>query len=306
MYNSTVGMVDINCAVPRGGVGLLGPNGAGKTTLIRTLLGIIRPTRGTARVLGHDILTEIYQVRDSIGYMPEYVETYIPDTTAMKFVSFVGKMGGLSSDESKQRASDTLYYVGLSEERHRQLKTFSQGMLQKFKLAVALVHDPEILILDEPTNNLDPNGRVQMLDLIRSLQKDEGKNIILSSHLLKDVERTTDYVIVMGSGRVIAQDELSRLLRQQNEILSIRVKAYPEKLVAFLIEMGYEAFIKKEKDQSLIQIDRRNGTKNGLELEQDIFRAAYKNGLEIRYMGSRATNLEEIFVSLIEEGGNNA
>jgi ABC-2 type transport system ATP-binding protein len=299
MYNSTVGMIDVNCSIPKGGVGLLGPNGAGKTTLIRTLLGIIRPTNGTARVLGYDIRSEINQIRDRIGYMPEYTEMYIPDTTAMKFVTLVGKMGGLSNSDSKQRASDTLYYVGLAEERHRQMKSFSQGMLQKFKLAVALVHDPEILILDEPTNNLDPKGRIEMLKLILALQKNEGKNIILSSHLLKDVERTTDYVVVMGNGKIIAQDELSVMLKQQLEILNVRVKANPEQLVSSLVEMGHKAFIRREKDQSLVQINR--GEVNGL--EQDVFKAAHAKGLEIRYMGSRATNLEEIFVSLV--GGEN-
>ena len=293
-----VGIIDVTCSIPGGSVGLLGPNGAGKTTLIRTLLGIIHLTRGNASVLGHDIRTEIHAVRDRIGYMPEYTHMYVPDITAMKFVAFAGKMGGLSTNEAKQRASDTLYYVGLGEERHRQLKTFSTGMKAKVKLAIGLVHDPEVIILDEPTNGLDPEGRLQMLDLIRSLQRDEGKNVILSSHLLKDVERTTDYVIVMGNGKVVNQGSLKELLKIRDETIHIRVKSHPEKLIAALIDLGYQARLRDGKSRSsTIQVVRQEG------IEQQIFKTAHMEQLEIRYLGSEVTNLEDVFLSLFNEKG---
>ncbi|MHA2239930.1 MAG: ABC transporter ATP-binding protein [Candidatus Hodarchaeales archaeon] len=167
-YGQIKGIEDISVKIPSGNVAFLGPNGAGKTTLIRLLLGILRPTKGTAEVLGYDIKHDIHQVRDRIGYVPEFNTSFIPDMTAMKFVAFCGRMNGLSLSESKQRASDSMFYVGLDEERYRKLGTFSLGMKQKVKLATALVHDPEIIICDEPTNGLDPSGRTQMLALIRS------------------------------------------------------------------------------------------------------------------------------------------
>jgi ABC-2 type transport system ATP-binding protein len=299
MYGSVTGIKDVSCSVPAGGVGLLGPNGAGKTTIIRTLLGIIRPTSGTASVLGYDIQHEINQARDLIGYMPEYTDMYVPDSTAMRFVAFIARMAGLSASESKQRASDTLYYVGLEEERYRQLKTFSTGMKQKVKLALALVHDPEVLILDEPTNGLDPNGRVQMLNLISSLQKDEGKNIILSSHLLKDVERTTDNVIVLGQGKVIAQGAMKELTRLQREKINVKVKTGSGKLIKALNEAGHEAFMNKRENHSVIQVKREEG------IEDKIFKVAYQEGLEIRYMGSEARDLEDMYVSLFNQGEAN-
>ena len=188
-YGKILGIENISLKIPSGGVGLLGVNGAGKTTLIRTLLGIIRPTSGSAEVQGHDIRSSIHEIRDIIGYMPEINSSFVPDSTAMQFVAFCGRMNGLASAESKQRASDSLYYVGLGEERYRQLKTFSLGMKQKVKLAIALVHDPQILICDEPTNGLDPKGRNQMLNLLKDLQKIQGKNVILDGANLTKFER---------------------------------------------------------------------------------------------------------------------
>ncbi|MFX0092461.1 MAG: ATP-binding cassette domain-containing protein [Candidatus Hodarchaeota archaeon] len=293
-----VGIHNATCSIPSGAVGLLGPNGAGKTTLIRTLLGIIQLTSGSASVLGHDIRTEIHEVRDRIGYMPEYTHMYVPDISAMRFVTFAGKLGGLSSNEAKQRASDTLHYVGLGEERHRQLKTFSTGMKAKVKLAIGLVHDPDIIILDEPTNGLDPEGRIQMLDLIRSLQKEEGKNVILSSHLLKDVERTTDFVVVLGNGKVISQGSLKELLKKKRDVVEVRVKNHPEMLISALNDLGHQAKLKDDKYRSsTIQIVHQVG------IEQEIFKAAQRNGLEIRYLGSEATDLEEVFLSIFNETG---
>ncbi|MFW9857087.1 MAG: ABC transporter ATP-binding protein [Candidatus Thorarchaeota archaeon] len=289
-YGTVCGIDDVTINVPSGGVGLLGPNGAGKTTLIRTLLGIIRPTKGTATVLGYDIRKEINQVRDNIGYIPEYNTSFVPDTTAMKFVAFCARMNGLSNSESKQRASDSLYYVGLGEERYRTLDTFSLGMRQKVKLAVALVHDPEIIICDEPTNGLDPAGRVQMLELIRDLQTDQGKHIILSSHLLRDVEQTTDYAIVISQGKILAQGKINELTKRKRTTISVKVKSKEEEFLNALMEKGLQV----STERAYIEVEITP------EIERTLFKVAYDVGAEIRYIGSRSSTLEDVFVDLFE------
>ncbi|MHA2254933.1 MAG: ABC transporter ATP-binding protein [Candidatus Heimdallarchaeaceae archaeon] len=276
-YGSIRGVENISIKVPAGGVGFLGPNGAGKTTLIRTLLGIIRPTKGTAHVLGYDIKSDINQIRDRIGYIPEFNTSFIPDMTAMKFIAFCGRMNGLSGAESKQRASDSLYYVGLGEERYRKLGTFSLGMKQKVKLASALVHDPEIIIADEPTNGLDPNGRIQMLDLIRNLQTDQNKHVILSSHLLRDVEQTTDYAIVFSEGEILAQGRIKDLTSGRSTSISVKVKNNEEQFINSLKNDGLEVWV----EGGYIEVTK------SVNIEKVIFRTAYEAGAEIRYFGSR-------------------
>jgi len=290
-YGKIRGIEDISIKVPSGGVGFLGPNGAGKTTLIRTLLGIIRPTRGRAQVLGYDIRHEINQVRDRIGYIPEFNTAFIPDATAMNFVAFCGRMNGLSYPESKQRASDSLFYVGLGEERYRKLDTFSLGMKQKVKLAVALVHDPEIIVCDEPTNGLDPSGRVQMLNLIRNLQKDEGKNVILSSHLLRDVEQTTDYALVVSEGKVLAQGNIRELTANKRSTVSVKVKSESIGFLEALEANGMKVWT----DGAFIEVEKAP------DIEKEIFATAHKIGVDIRYLGSRSRSLEDVFVSLFKE-----
>ena len=290
-YGKIKGIEDISVKIPSGGVGFLGPNAAGKTTLIRTLLGIIRPTRGSAQVLGYDIRHEINEVRDRIGYVPEFNTSFIPDTTAMSFVAFCGRMNGLSYPESKQRASDSLFYVGLGEERYRKLETFSLGMKQKVKLAVALVHDPEIIICDEPTNGLDPSGRVQMLELIRNLQTDEGKNVILSSHLLRDIEQTTDYALVISEGEILAQGNIKELTANKRSTVSVKVKSKYNDFLEALEVNGMNVWT----DGAFIEVEKTPG------IEKEIFTTANQIGVDIRYLGSRSRSLEDVFVSLFKE-----
>ena len=209
----------------------------------------------------------------------------------MSFVAFCARMNGLSYPESKQRASDSLFYVGLGEERYRKLATYSLGMKQKVKLAVALVHDPEIIICDEPTNGLDPSGRVQMLELIRNLQKDEGKNVILSSHLLRDVEQTTDYALVMSEGKILAQGNIRELTASQRSTVSVKVEVKNDELLEALEANGMKAWI----DGAFIEV------KKTPDVEKEIFATAYQIGVNIRYLGSRSRSLEDVFVSLFKE-----
>jgi ABC-2 type transport system ATP-binding protein len=293
-YGKILGIENISLKIPSGGVGLLGVNGAGKTTLIRTLLGIIRPTSGDAEVLGHDIRSGIHEIRDSIGYMPEINSSFVPESNAMQFVAFCGRINGLSSSESKQRASDSLYYVGLGEERYRKLKTFSLGMKQKVKLAIALVHDPEILICDEPTNGLDPKGRTQMLNLLQDLQIDQGKNVILSSHLLRDVEQTTDYAIIISQGKVLASGKIHELTKGKHSSISVKLKlrSKEQELITALGKGGIEAWV----ERTYVEVKQNDNQS----VEKDIFTAAVAIGAEIRYLGSRSSTLEDVFLNLFQ------
>ncbi len=294
-YGKILGIENISLKIPSGGVGLLGVNGAGKTTLIRTLLGIIRPTSGDAEVLGHDIRSGIHEIRDSIGYMPEINSSFVPESNAMQFVAFCGRINGLASSESKQRASDSLYYVGLGEERYRKLKTYSLGMKQKVKLAIALVHDPEILICDEPTNGLDPKGRTQMLNLLRDLQINQGKNVILSSHLLRDVEQTTDYAIIISQGKVLANGKIRELTKGKHSTISVKLKlrSKEQELITTLGKGGIEAWV----ERAYVEVKQNDNQS----VEKDIFTAAVAIGAEIRYLGSRSSTLEDVFLNLFQD-----
>src|SRR5229473_742296 len=199
-YGLVPALAGVSGAFPAGPTGLLGPNGAGKTTLLKTLLGFLEPDRGVINAFGLDPTKRPLDVRRRIGYMPE-VDCHLPGMTAGAFVAFAGELSGLPRDEAVSRAHEVLYYVGLGEARYRRVDTYSTGMKQRVKLAQALVHDPDLLLLDEPTNGLDPSGRDEMLELVRDLARNKGVNVLVSSHLLPDVEFTCDHVVVMDKGR---------------------------------------------------------------------------------------------------------
>ena len=209
-YGETVAVSDLTCSVPEGCVGLLGPNGAGKTTLIKALLGFLKPDSGGGNVLGHDIVTDGLKIRMEVGLMPE-VECHIPGLSAVEYTAYAGELAGMPKQHAMRRAHEVLEYCGLGEARYRKLETYSTGMKQKAKLAQALVHGPHLLFLDEPTNGLDPAGRDEMLNLIKDISHGKGVNVVVSSHLLNDIERTCDHVIVMQSGTVRKQESVSQI-----------------------------------------------------------------------------------------------
>jgi ABC-2 type transport system ATP-binding protein len=205
-YGTVVALNSLDVEIPGGITGLVGANGAGKTTMLRILLGLLHPTQGNALVLGHDSEKEPLKVRGRVGYMPE--GNCIPDDlTAAEFVAYTAQLAGLPRRESKRRASETLFLVGLAEERFRFLGDFSTGMKQRVKLAQALVHDPDLVLLDEPASGLDPKGREQMLALIRRLG-DLGLNIIMSSHVLSDIEQTCNWVVMLDGGKLLRSGPL--------------------------------------------------------------------------------------------------
>ena len=202
-YGRTTALAGASFTAGTGVTGLLGPNGAGKTTLLKTLLGFLKPDRGSITAFGVDPAKDPLEVRRRIGYMPE-VDCHLPGMTAARFVAFAGELSGLPADEATSRAHEVLYYVGLDEARYRRVDTYSTGMKQRVKLAQALVHDPDLLLLDEPTNGLDPDGREEMLALIRDVAARREMSLVLCSHLLRDVESVCERVIVLKQGEVAA------------------------------------------------------------------------------------------------------
>ena len=210
VYGAQRALQDVTARFEAGAVGLLGPNGAGKSTMIKALLGFVVPAAGKMHVLGYDVAVSPLDIRARVGYMPES-DAHIPGMNAVAFVAYCGELAGLPRVDAMQRAHEVLFYVGLGEARYRNVETYSTGMKQRIKLAQALVHDPDLLFLDEPTNGMDPKGRDEMLALVRDLAHRKGVNVIVSSHLLPDVEYTCDHVIVMDKGRVATEGPIACL-----------------------------------------------------------------------------------------------
>ncbi|OLT16045.1 ABC transporter [Actinomadura sp. CNU-125] len=227
---------DLNVAVEPGVVGLVGANGAGKSTLIKILLGLQPPTAGTASVLGLDIAREGVRIRENVGFMPEY-ECLPPDISATEFVVHMARMCGLPATAARERAADTLRHVGLYEERYRPMGGYSTGMRQRVKLAQALVHDPKLVFLDEPTNGLDPAGRDEMLDLIRRIGAEFGISVLVTSHLLGELERVCDHVVIIDGGRLL-RSQAVEAYTEASGVLTVEVEDGRDDLGRRLHEQG--------------------------------------------------------------------
>lgn len=233
-YGSAVVLKGLTATIPCASVGLVGSNGAGKSTLMKTLLGILRPTSGTARVLGHSVSDETIAMRERVGYMPER-GGLPPDQTAADFMIYAAELAGIPSRAARQRASDVLTLVGLHEERFRHLGDFSTGMLQRALLAQAIVHDPDVVLLDEPLSGLDPEGRDQMLRLIGRL-RGFGIFTLVSSHVLSDIESTCDWIVMIEDGRIIQNGTLESLT--SGTTVGVEVLDHAETVDALLRERG--------------------------------------------------------------------
>src|SRR4026209_27433 len=232
-YGKNVALRDVTSSFAAGAVGLLGPNGAGKSTMIKALLGFLVPTRGRMRVLGLDVADVPLEIRARIGYMPES-DGHIPGMNAVSFVAYCGELAGLPRVDAMQRAHEVLFYVGLGEARYRNIETYSTGMKQRIKLAQALVHDPDLLFLDEPTNGMDPKGRDEMLELVRDLAHNKGVHLILSSHLLPDVEYTRAHVAVLAKAAIAASGPIDALKQPRGRVFELRVKTPSGEIEPFL------------------------------------------------------------------------
>ena len=227
---------DLTVAIEPGIVGLVGANGAGKSTLIKLALGLLEPTGGRIRVLGLDPATEGDQVRARVGYMPEH-DCLPPDVSAAEFVTHMARVSGLPRATARERASETLRHVGLYEERYRPIGGYSTGMKQRVKLAQALVHDPELVLLDEPTNGLDPQGRGAMLELVARIGTDFGISVVVCTHLLGEIERICTSLVAIDAGRLLRSASLSSMT-QHRDLLTVEVDEDDEALAARLTEHG--------------------------------------------------------------------
>jgi ABC-2 type transport system ATP-binding protein len=211
-------LAGLTVAFAPGVTGLIGANGAGKSTLIKILLGLLEPTRGTAKVLGYDSVKDGMTIRQFVGYMPEH-DCLPSDISATEFVTHMGRMSGLPATAARERAAEALRHVGLHEERYRQIGTYSTGMKQRVKLAQALVGDPRLLLLDEPTNGLDPAGRNAMLELIARIGEEFGISIVVASHLLGEIERICDRLVAIEAGKLLRADTIDSFTRASQTLL---------------------------------------------------------------------------------------
>jgi ABC-2 type transport system ATP-binding protein len=292
VYGRSQALRDVSAAFPPGAVGLLGPNGAGKSTMLKALLGFVVPDAGEMRVLDLDVKRSPLAIRSRIGYMPES-DAHIPGMNAVSFVAYCGELSGLPRADAMQRAHEVLFYVGLGEARYRNVETYSTGMKQRIKLAQALVHDPDLLFLDEPTNGMDPKGRDEMLELIRDIAHNKGLSLILSSHLLPDVEYTCDYVVVMDKGRVATSGPIAGLKEHGGRVFELRVKGDAEAFVEVLSAAGIECH---ETDEDVMRIFVPDG--QGPEL---VFRLAAERGVQVRHLRPSVPTLEDVFAHAVGE-----
>jgi ABC-2 type transport system ATP-binding protein len=291
-YGPNQALREVSAVFPSGAVGLLGPNGAGKSTMIRALLGLLAPEAGEMRVLGLDVRTSPLKIRARIGYMPES-DAHIPGMNAVSFVAYCGELAGLPRSDAMQRAHEVLYYVGLGEARYRNVETYSTGMKQRIKLAQALVHDPDLLFLDEPTNGMDPKGRDEMLELIRDIAHNKGLNLILSSHLLPDVEYTCDHVVVIDKGTVAAQGPIAGLKGHGGRVFEVRVKGEVDRFVTALHVAALECHETEEDIMRVFVPDGRGG--------QELFQLAARVGVQVRHLRPSVPTLEDVFAHAVGE-----
>ena len=295
MYGRNAALRDVTAAFAGGAVGLLGPNGAGKSTMIKSLLGFIAPDRGQMRVLGLDVARSPLEIRARVGYMPE-TDGHIPGMNAVSFVAYCGELAGLPRVDAMQRAHEVLFYVGLGEARYRNVETYSTGMKQRIKLAQALVHDPDLLFLDEPTNGMDPRGRDEMLELVRDLAHNKGVNLILSSHLLPDVEYTCDDVVVMDKGRIATAGPIDALKQPRGRVYELRVKTPSgeiEPFIELLRARGLECHATDE-DVMRVFVPGDGGAR-------DLFALAAAERVQVRHLRPSVPTLEDVFANAVGE-----
>ncbi|MCX6362165.1 MAG: ABC transporter ATP-binding protein [Armatimonadetes bacterium] len=292
-YGAAVAVRDLTLEIPSGCTGILGPNGAGKTTLIKTLLGFIRPSSGSAKVMDLDVATQELEIRARVGLMPES-DCHIPGMNAVTFVAYAGELAGMPSRAALRRAHEVLEYCGLGEARYRNVETYSTGMKQRIKLAQALVHGPGILILDEPTNGLDPAGREEMLALVRDISHGKGLSVMVSSHLLPDIERTCDQVILMQQGRLAAQGAVEDLRKTDGRLYEVEVQ---------IAVLAFEQALEWRSLEVVSQVGARYRLVAPAEMAdvaRAVFEAAREAGAQVRGIMPARRSLEEVFMEAVD------
>ncbi len=289
-YGKTLAINNISGKIGGGVHGLLGPNGAGKTTLMKIILGFLKPKKGGGTVLGHAISSSDPSVREKIGYMSER-DSIIPGMNGVEFTSYLGQLSGMPKQESIKRAHEVLYYVGLEEARYRNIETYSAGMIQRLKLASAIVHDPKLLFLDEPTSGMDPKSRKEMLELIKDISDKNTMNIIISSHILTDIEQTCKSVIIMNMGEFISEEEVNGIKKSDLNIYEMKIIGdsgkFLKKYKKYSPEKDYRGIIKMQLPADLSS--------------SKIFKDALETGVQIRHFNRKRSTLEDIFLDAIGE-----
>ena len=274
-------------------IGLLGPNGAGKTTLIHTLLGFHPHSSGTARIFDRDIRGDANQIRSLIGYMPER-DSFIAKMSCVHFVRFMAELSGLPPAAALERAHEALFFVGLGEARYRNVDTFSLGMKQLAKLAQAIVHGPKLIFLDEPTNGLDPPARQRMIKMIREIRESGQARIVLSSHLLRDVEECCEEILILKEGRLVVYCNLEDERKANKKFLLLETRGDQKAFAAALGTLGCEYAVTGEHRLKVILQD-------GTEI-RDLYRLAAAAQLQIRRLTYKRDSLEDIFLKAMENG----
>lgn len=293
MYGPHLALDDVDVSIPRGAIGILGPNGAGKSTLFKCLLGLITTTSGEGTVLGYDIKTQGDLIRARIGYMPEY-DSLDPDLNAIDQVRYSGELLGMNPAAAMQRAHEVLEYVGLRDQRYRKIESFSTGMKQATKLACAIVHDPEILICDEPTNGLDQRSREFMLNTLRRTVDDGGGTVLMSSHVMDDVQQVCDRVVMIHQGRVVVNRPIADLANQLEREVEAVIWGGASRMEEALLSSGLRV--------------RRMGRVMRVTLEDDetierIIEIAYKAEVQVRELREYEPDLEDIFLLIMDKLG---
>jgi len=293
MYGPHLALDDVNLDIPPGAVGILGPNGAGKSTLFKCLLGLITTTSGEGTVLGYDIRTEGDKIRSRIGYMPEY-DALDPGLSAIDQVRYAGELVGMNPAHATRRAHEVLQYVGLKDQRYRKIETYSTGMKQAAKLACALVHDPDVLICDEPTNGLDQRAREFMLQTLRRTVSEGNRSVLMSSHVMDDVQEVCDRIVMIHKGRIVVQRRIEDLARQIEREIEISVWGGASRMQQELESRGFEV----RRLGRVLRVDRANDSTT-----REILKAAVAADVQVRQMQEYEPDLEDIFLLIMERLG---
>jgi len=286
---------DVSLSLGPGVTGLLGPNGAGKSTLIKILLGLLRATSGSGRVLGMDLQQESRAIRERVGFMPED-DCYLPALSGVESVQFSARLSRFPATEGLRRAHEILDFCGAGQERYREVATYSTGMRQKLKFAQALVHDPDLLILDEPTSGLDPDERDAMLNRIRVLARQHGKSVILCTHILPDVQAVSDAVVILAEGRICVSDRLDNLMQPESPAVLVRTVGASQSLEQALAGRGLHS---ATTDEGWLSV---SGAVDDVVLR--IWEAARESGTLLRSVAPARNSIETIFLDAVKGAGH--
>ena len=293
MYGPHLALDDVNLEIPSGAVGILGPNGAGKSTLFKCLLGLITTTSGDGTVLGYDIRTEGDKIRSRIGYMPEY-DALDPGLSAIDQVRYAGELLGMNPAHATRRAHEVLEYVGLKDQRYRKIETYSTGMKQAAKLACALVHDPDVLICDEPTNGLDQRAREFKLQTLRRTVSEGNRSVLMSSHVMDDVQEVCDRIVMIHNGKIVVQRRIEDLARQIEREIEISVWGGASRMQQELESRGFAV----RRLGRVLRVDRVDDSTT-----RNILEAAVSADVQVRQMQEYEPDLEDIFLLIMEKLG---